>query len=82
MSKELTEEQKKRINNILCDKIGVNPDDIEDDSNIRNDLGLDSLDEVEVIMEIEREFDIQIPDDTADSVETIKDYYRIVSQLI
>ena len=62
-----------KVKAIIVDKLGVSEADVTDTSSFTNDLGADSLDTVELIMEFEKEFDIQIPDDNAESIETVGD---------
>ena len=62
-----------KVKAIIVDKLGVSEADVTDTSSFTNDLGADSLDTVELIMEFEKEFDIQIPDDEAESIETVGD---------
>ena len=52
-----------RVKAIIVDKLGVDENEVVDGASFTNDLGADSLDTVELIMEFEKEFDIQIPDD-------------------
>ena len=60
-----------RVNAIIVDKLGVDENEVVPTASFTNDLGADSLDTVELIMEFEREFDIQIPDDQAEKIETV-----------
>lgn len=60
-----------RVKAIIVDKLGVPEGDITNDANFTNDLGADSLDTVEIIMEFEKEFDIRIPDDQAEKISTV-----------
>ena len=60
-----------RVKAIIVDKLGVDENEVVDGASFTNDLGADSLDTVELIMEFEREFDIQIPDDQAEKIETV-----------
>ena len=62
-----------KVKAIIVDKLGVSEADVTDTSSFTNDLGADSLDTVELIMEFEKECDIQIPDDKAESIETVGD---------
>ena len=55
-----------RVKAIIVDNLGVDENEVVTEANFTNDLGADSLDTVELIMEFEKEFDIQIPDDQAD----------------
>ena len=60
-----------RVINIVVEQLGVDKDKIKLDSNFVNDLGADSLDTVELVMELEEEFDINIPDDAAEKIQTV-----------
>ena len=60
-----------RVISIIVDKLGVAEDEVTTEANFTNDLGADSLDTVELIMEFEKEFDIQIPDDQAENIATV-----------
>ena len=60
-----------RVNAIIVDKLGVDENEVVPSASFTNDLGADSLDTVELIMEFEREFDIQIPDDQAEKIATV-----------
>jgi acyl carrier protein len=60
-----------RVKNIIMDKLGVEESEITNEANFTNDLGADSLDTVELIMEFEKEFNIAIPDDQAEKISTV-----------
>lgn len=60
-----------RVINIVAEQLGVEKDKIKMESNFVNDLGADSLDTVELVMELEEEFDINIPDDAAEKIQTV-----------
>jgi len=60
-----------RVVNIVAEQLGVDKDKIKKESNFVNDLGADSLDTVELVMELEEEFDINIPDDAAEKIQTV-----------
>ena len=62
-----------KVKAIIVDKLGVDQSEVTNEANFTNDLGADSLDTVELIMEFEREFDIQIPDDKAEAIATVGD---------
>ena len=64
---------KGRVKTIIMDKLGVEESEINDDASFTNDLGADSLDTVELIMEFEKEFNIAIPDDQAEKIATVGD---------
>ena len=60
-----------KVKQIIVDKLGVDPSEVTDEASFTNDLGADSLDTVELIMEFEKEFNVQIPDDQAESITTV-----------
>lgn len=60
-----------RVKAIIVDKLGVDENEVIPEASFTNDLGADSLDTVELIMEFEKEFDIQIPDDQAENITTV-----------
>ena len=62
-----------KIKAIIIDKLGVEPYEVVDKASFINDLGADSLDAVELIMEFEKEFGISIPDDQAENIYTVRD---------
>ena len=60
-----------KVVSIIVDKLGVEESEVTLTASFTNDLGADSLDTVELIMEFEKEFDIQIPDDQAENIATV-----------
>ena len=62
-----------KVKAIIVDKLGVDASEVTDQASFTNDLGADSLDTVELIMEFEKEFNIQIPDDKAEGISTVGD---------
>lgn len=62
-----------KVTSIIVEKLGVDESDITRDASFTNDLGADSLDTVELIMEFEKEFDITIPDEDAEQIATVGD---------
>ena len=62
-----------KVKDIIVDKLGVSPDKVKADSHFIDDLGADSLDTVELVMAFEEEFDIEIPDEDAEKIRTVKD---------
>ena len=62
-----------RVKNIIVDKLGVDESEVITEASFTNDLGADSLDTVELIMEFEKEFNIAIPDDQAEKIGTVGD---------
>lgn len=73
MAEKTTEEILSQVQEITNDKMGIDKEDVKMESKINDDLGLDSLDTVELIMEIERHFNIAIPDDNAENFYKVSD---------
>ncbi|MDA0684033.1 MAG: acyl carrier protein [Bacteroidetes bacterium] len=68
-----------KVKSIIVEKLGVYEADINDDASFTNDLGADSLDTVELIMEFEKEFDLTIPDEDAEKIATVGDAVTYLS---
>lgn len=64
---------KKRVKEIIMDQLGLGEDEVKPESNFLDDLGADSLDIVELVMAMEEEFDMEIPDEEAEKIRTVKD---------
>ena len=62
-----------RVKAIIVDKLGVEESEVKNEASFTNDLGADSLDTVELIMELEKEFGISIPDNEAEKIQTVGD---------
>ena len=62
-----------KIKEIIIDKLGIEESEITDSASFTNDLGADSLDTVELIMEFEKEFNVSIPDEDAEKIATVSD---------
>ena len=62
-----------RVTSIITDKLGVEESQVTPEASFTNDLGADSLDTVELIMELEKEFDLSIPDEEAEKIVTVGD---------
>ena len=62
-----------KVREIVADKLGVDEAKVTVDANFVDDLGADSLDQVELIMALEDEFDVEIPDEEAEKLKTVKD---------
>jgi len=67
------EEIVKKVKAIIVDKLGVEASEVTESANFTNDLGADSLDTVELLMEFEKVFGIKIPDEETNSIATVKD---------
>jgi acyl carrier protein len=61
-----------RVKNIVAEQLGSGEDEISNESSFIDDLGADSLDTVELVMSLEDEFDIEIPDDDAENIATVQ----------
>ena len=73
---------KEKVVSIIVDKLGVNPEDVVETASFTNDLGADSLDTVELIMEFEKEFSVTIPDDQAEKISTVGDALKYIEENI
>jgi acyl carrier protein len=62
-----------KVKSIIAEQLGVGEDEIKPESSFIDDLGADSLDIVELVMAMEEEFDVEIPDEQAESIKTVKD---------
>ena len=69
-----------KVKAIIVDKLGVDEAEVTPEASFTNDLGADSLDTVELIMEFEKEFDIQIPDDQAEGIATVGDAITFIEK--
>ena len=67
-----------RVKNIVVDKLGVEPEKVTESAGFITDLGADSLDTVELIMDFEKEFGITIPDEEAEKIKTVGDAVAFV----
>ncbi|MDA1182787.1 MAG: acyl carrier protein [Bacteroidetes bacterium] len=69
-----------KVKAIIVDKLGVEATEVVNEANFTNDLGADSLDTVELIMEFEKEFDISIPDDQAEKIQTVGEAIQYIEE--
>ena len=67
-----------KIKSIVADQLGVDEDQVTEDASFIDDLGADSLDTVESIMAFEEEFDVEIPDEDAQKIKTVKDVIEYI----
>lgn len=67
-----------KVKSIIVDKLSVEPSEVTNEASFTNDLGADSLDTVELIMEFEKEFNISIPDDQAEKITTVGDAIKYI----
>lgn len=78
----ITEQQKNEIKEIIADKLGYDFEEVNDSDDLKDNLCADSLDTVELVMEMEKHFDIAIPDEEADEIKTVQDFYPIIDRLL
>ena len=69
-----------RVKSIIVDKLGVDENEVTPEASFTNDLGADSLDTVELIMEFEKEFGIAIPDDQAENIGTVSEAIKYIEE--
>ncbi len=68
-----TEEILEKVKELIVERLGVDDDEVTEEARFIDDLGADSLDIVELIMDLESEFDIEIPDEDAEGITTVSD---------
>ena len=68
-----------RVKKIVIEHLGVDEDKVTDNASFIDDLGADSLDTVELVMAFEEEFGVEIPDDAAEKIQTVKDAITFIS---
>lgn len=61
-----------KVQKIVCEQLGVDEAEVKPEASFANDLGADSLDTVELVMALEEEFDIEIPDEAAEEIATVQ----------
>jgi acyl carrier protein len=76
----MAENIEERVKNIIVEQLGVDAADVNENAQFVNDLGADSLDTVELIMALEEEFDIEIPDEKAEKIKTVGEALNHIKQ--
>ncbi|MCQ2128078.1 MAG: acyl carrier protein [Bacteroidaceae bacterium] len=71
-------EIEQKVKAIIVEKLGVDESEVKAEASFTNDLGADSLDTVEMIMEFEKEFGVSIPDDQAEKISTVGDAIKFI----
>lgn len=71
-----------RVRRIAIDHLDADPDKVVGEANFIDDLGADSLDNVELVMAFEEDFDVEIPDQVAESIKTVNDAVAAIDKLI
>jgi acyl carrier protein len=69
-----------KVVSIIVDKLGVEETEVTNEASFTNDLGADSLDTVELIMEFEKEFNLSIPDEEAEKIESVGDAITYIEE--
>ncbi|NLN26752.1 MAG: acyl carrier protein [Firmicutes bacterium] len=69
-----------RVKNLVVEQLGVNEDQVTPEASFTEDLGADSLDVVELVMAFEEEFDLQIPDEDAEKIQTVADVVAYIKE--
>ncbi|MFT9847895.1 acyl carrier protein [Aneurinibacillus sp. REN35] len=67
-----------RVKKIIVDRLGVDESEIKEEASFKDDLGADSLDVVELVMELEDEFDLEISDEDAEKITTVGDVIKYI----
>ncbi len=68
-----------RVKDIIVDQLGVSADQVTPEAKFVEDLGADSLDTVELVMALEEEFDVEVPDDEAEKLQAVKDVVAFIT---
>jgi acyl carrier protein len=68
-----------RVKDIIVDQLGVSADQVTSEAKFVEDLGADSLDTVELVMALEEEFDVEVPDDEAEKLQAVKDVVTFIT---
>ena len=71
-----------RVRDIVSDQLGAEKEKVTPETSFVNDLGADSLDTVELVMELEEEFDINIPDDAAEKIQTVGQAIEFIEEAV
>lgn len=75
-----TAEIKERVTALICDRLGVNESEVTENATFTQDLGADSLDTVELMMALENEFDVKIPDEVSEKIQTVGDVIELIEK--
>ena len=67
-----------KVKELISEQLDVKADDITEASNIQDDLGADSLDDVDLVMALEDEFDVEIPEDQVENIKTVGDIVKFI----
>ncbi|MBR1934593.1 MAG: acyl carrier protein [Muribaculaceae bacterium] len=73
-------EIQERVTDIIVDRLGVSKSEVTENATFTQDLGADSLDTVELMMELERQFDVKIPDEVSEKIQTVGDVVELIAE--
>ena len=76
----MSEDVSSKVKKIVADHLGIDEAKVTEESSFIDDLGADSLDTVELVMAFEEEFDIEIPDDAAETIQTFGDAVKFINE--
>ncbi|MDP6038657.1 MAG: acyl carrier protein [Candidatus Latescibacteria bacterium] len=76
----MADDTQQKITDLIVDQLGVDADSVNVEAHFIDDLGADSLDTVELVMAFEEEFDIEIPDEDAEKLETVGDAIKYLNE--
>lgn len=79
---KLDDDQKHKINVIISDHLNIDVENVKPESLLHEDLGADSIDKIELVMNLEKEFDINISDELTETVKNVGDIHTIIANLI
>ena len=74
------QEIREKVNDLVIDKLGVKPEEVLEESNLETDLGADSLDVMEIVIDMEKAFDVFISEEETEGIRTMGDIYRLVEE--
>ena len=69
-----------KVKEIICEQLGVSDEEVHAEKHFVDDLGADSLDIVELVMAMEEQFEIEIPDEDAEKIQTVKDAVSYIQE--
>ena len=80
VAESLPREVEEKVKSIICEQLGIGEDEVKADKNFVDDLGADSLDIVELVMAMEEQFEIEIPDEDAEKIQSVNDAVTYIQQ--
>lgn len=74
------QEIREKVNDLVIDKLGVKSEEVLEESNLETDLGADSLDVMEIVIDVEKSFDVLISEEETEGIRTMGDIYQLVEE--